>query len=336
MLGLGLIAAAVVLALLTGAAYLGWQSGESLRTERIEQEQQMALQRQIDLARENLGQGNAQLALRRLNWVLERAPEYPDAQTLQAEAQAALVSPPTPTLQPDIAAGTPTPVATADIITVTDRPAGALDHLEALVEDEAWDDAIREITAFQLENPDYERRHTDQLLYDAYIGRGVDLLYGDRVEVGLYYLAQAEKLGDLPTDVRDQRTWADLYLSGIGYYGVNWDVTVFYFRDLCAAAPFFQNSCEKLFAALVAYGDQYAFQQDWCPAETLYAEAYRLDNTSTVSDKLGEARDGCLSATPTPAAPVTGTLPVTGTTPFTDTAPAGGWPPLPIPGPDQP
>jgi hypothetical protein len=155
------------------------------------------------------------------------------------------------------------------------------------------------------------------------MAQGVSLLYGDQVELGLYYLEQAERLGNLPQDVRDQRQWAELYLGGIGYFGVNWDVTLFYFRDLCLAAPFFHDACAKLYEALVAYGDQYAVQRDWCPAEALYQEAYRQDATGAVSQKLREAREGCASATPTPTTPISGTVPVTGTTPITATGPPG-------------
>jgi hypothetical protein len=153
------------------------------------------------------------------------------------------------------------------------------------------------------------------MLYNAYINLGVGLLSGSQIELGLFYLTQAERLGDLPVEVTDQRTWAELYLSGIGYYGVDWETTIFYFRGLCAAAPFYQNACQKLFEALMAYGDQYAAAQDWCPAETWYREAVRMDNTVSAVDKRREATANCLEATPTPEAPITGTVPITGTIP---------------------
>jgi hypothetical protein len=128
-------------------------------------------------------------------------------------------------------------------------------------------------------------------------------------------LTQAERLGDLPLEVEDQRTWAELYLLGIGYYGVNWETTIFYFRGLCAAAPFYQNACQKLFEAYVAFGDQYASVLDWCPAEEWYIEAVRLDNVSEVVEKRREAATNCLEATPTPEAPITDTVPITNTLP---------------------
>jgi hypothetical protein len=203
--------------------------------------------------------------------------------------------------------------------------AATLRDIEDLLEDEAWEDAITALISFQHNNPEYERRHTDELLQEAYMAQGVELLYGDQIELGLYYLEQAQQLGDLPQDVRDQQQWAELYLAGIGYFGVNWDVTLFYFRDLCLAAPFFHDACAKLNEALVAYGDQYAVQRDWCPAEALYQEASQQNDSNALLQKLREAREGCASATPTSSAPISGTLPVTGTTSLTQTQglPAG-------------
>jgi hypothetical protein len=81
---------------------------------------------------------------------------------------------------------------------------------------------------------------------------------GEQVELGMYYLSQARRLGDLTTEALDYEMWAELYLQGIAFYGTNWDASAYYFRNLCLAAPFFHDSCERLHEVLVAYGDQYA------------------------------------------------------------------------------
>lgn len=315
--GFLLIALALLLGLYTLVGYLAWQSGESLRAERVQEERASALATQVTRAREEIERGNYRLALRRLEWVLEQDPAYPRAAALREVAQSALDrdSVPTPTLPPTSAAPATATPAAAVTSPSAEAPVEAFRALEALVEGEQWAEAITALTAFQGEFPNYQRRQTDRLLYQAYIGRGVELLYGERVELGLYYLAQAESLGDLPQEVRDQRQWAQLYLGGIAYYGVNWDVAIANFRDLCLAAPFYQDACTKLRTALVAYGDQFAVAQDWCPAESFYAEAYRVDGGRDLTEKLGQAREGCAGATPTASAPLTGTLPLSNTLP---------------------
>ncbi len=183
-----------------------------------------------------------------------------------------------------------------------------------------WEEALPALAAFQQQFPSYEREETDQMLYDAYMNYGLDLVRGEDVELGMYYLAQAQKLGDLPQAAKDYQTWARLYTQGISFYGVNWDTSAYYFRDLCLAAPFYQSSCERLFTALVSLGDQYAFAQDWCPAQALYQEASQLQNPGELSTKRTQAQENCLLATPTPSEPITNTVPITNTEPITDTA----------------
>ncbi|MCI0396635.1 MAG: hypothetical protein L0332_19240 [Chloroflexi bacterium] len=313
-LGFFLLLLATLLTLYGGVAYLAWRRGQMARSENIQQATQAELSNQVTLAQGDINAGNFALALRRLEWVLERAPDYSGVVELQRQAQQGLNARLTPT-------PLPTPTATPEVVqtpaTVT-GPAAAVAGLEELMAAEEWETAVAAIAAFQYQYPDYERRQTDTMLYNAYINLGLALLSGPQVELGLFYLSQAEKLGDLPQAVIDQRTWAELYLWGIAYYGVDWGTTAFYFRGLCAAAPFYQNSCEKLHTALVAYGDQYAFALDWCPARELYAEARRLDNNSALNTRLQEASAHCLEATPTPTIPLTGTVTITGTAPILD------------------
>lgn len=326
LLGMVLVLVALLLGLYTLAAYLGWQSGEDLRAQRVSRERQEQIETQMTRAREEIEGGNYRLALRRLDWVLEQDPTYPGARGLYDVAQMALGRDSTP-LATGPESETPLPSdATPTGTRVTDgeedeAPAQARRRLERLVEEEAWQEAIGAIIVFQNSHPNYERRQTDALLFEAYIGRGVELLYTDRVELGIYYLSQAQELGDLPADVQDQRQWAELYLAGIAYFGVNWNVAISNFRDLCLAAPFYQDSCVHLREALISAGDQYTVQAEWCPAESYYREAYQIDEGAELEEKLEQARTGCLEATPTPAAPITPTIPTTSTTPITETFP---------------
>lgn len=317
LVGTILIAAALLLALYTAIAYTAWQSGQSLRQQRVREERSTEVANQISHAQEEIEAGNVRLALRRLEWVLEQDPEHTRAQALREIAESALNQPGGPSQENEQATETPRATAPAGEGGSNEAAEAQLQEAEQLVEAERWQEAITALVDFQHRFPAYERRYTDNLLYKSYMIRGTELLYGEQVELGLYYLSLAEELGDLPQDVQDQRNWAELYLAGMGYYGVNWEVALFYFRDLCLAAPFYQNSCQRLYEALVARGDQYAVQQDWCPARSLYSEAYAIDDPSGLAQKLGEAREACASATPTAAAPITATnsLPLTATIP---------------------
>jgi tetratricopeptide (TPR) repeat protein len=303
-LGIVLISVALLLALYGTVAYVAWQRGETLRVEDERRFLEEEVNKQMTLARDDVDSGNYQLAIIRLGWILEQRPDYPDALALQELALAAQNSEATPSPTPALAIAAPT----ATPLFIGPDPAGPYAELEELVADQRWQSAVQAINTFQAQFPDYERRETDAMLHAAYINYGLELVKGDQVELGLFYLSQAEKLGDLPTEVEDYRSWGELYLLGIGYYAVDWSAMIFYFRGLCAAAPFFQDACVKFRGALLAYADQYTTSQEWCPAEELYSEAYQLERDESVAEQLSEARLQCLEATPTPAVTITTTL----------------------------
>jgi hypothetical protein len=313
--GLLLIILATLLAYYLVIIYLGWQSGQQLLAERQEQQFVGQLARQLALAQSDMEQENYVLALRRLEWVLAREPQNDSARNLYATAQEHLhVAQPAPSGQTQVTpTSAPLPSPTPGLI---DDPAAELARIERLIAGQEWSSAASALYAFRRQFPDHERDTTDRLLYDAYIELGLKHVESDRPELGLYYLSLAERLGDLPEAVDDYRIWAELYAQGISFYGVNYEAAAFYFRDLCAAAPFYQNACQRLEQILIRQGDIYAFNEDWCPAELYFQEAQGYSSGPELAQKLNQAREGCLMATPTPSVPITETRPITATAPF--------------------
>ncbi len=319
-----MIALGLILGVYALVAYLGWQSGQRQRLTLAEQEQSAEITRQVELARTDINQNSPDLALRRLEWVLQQQPDHPEARSLKALAEQlrSQDATPTPFVIPSPTADvTVTPVSAEDA-----EAAEALRQAEMLASAEDWAAAIPALIAFQQDFPEYERRRSDELLFNALVTHGTELLYTERAELGLSYLRQAATLGDLPQEALDQQQWALLYLSGISFYSVNWEVAIFYFRELCLSAPFFHDACSRLEQALVSYADGYLSIREYCPAEPLLQEAYGLSGSQAVADKLGAARAGCANATPPPVSPITGTLPLTGSLPVTGTLP--GPPPI--------
>ncbi|MCP4420695.1 MAG: hypothetical protein GY805_29150 [Chloroflexi bacterium] len=310
--GLLLIIFSVLIGWFLLIAFLGWQSGQ----QQLQDKQFAQLDRQITLAEEDIAQGNYQLALTRLEWVLARDANASAAQTLRERALAGLGATPSPT---PVTAVTVTPAPTR-LPTATPgsigSPSDELLRIQRLVATKFWEEALPALLAFQQQFPSFEREETDQLLYDVYLNYGLDLIAGEDVELGMFYINQAQQLGDLPQSVIDYQTWAELYTQGISFYGVNWDTSAYYFRDLCLAAPFYRSSCEQLFTVLLSLGDQYAVAQDWCPAQEVYAEASRQQTTAVLNEKLTQAQENCLLATPTPSEPISNTVPLSDTAPF--------------------
>jgi tetratricopeptide (TPR) repeat protein len=316
-LGLLLVIFSVLVGWFLLVAYLGWQSGQQALFDK----QVAQLERQITLAEADIDQTNYQLALTRLDWVLARDPKSAQAQTLREQALSGLGA--TPTATP-VTAVTVTPASTR-LPTATPGAIGSpndeLLRIRRLVTTKFWDEALLALTAFQQQFPSYEREETDQLLYDVYLNYGLEMISGKRVELGMYYLAQAQKLGNLPQSAQDYQTWARLYTQGISFYGVNWEASAYYFRDLCLAAPFYQSSCQQLFTVLVSLGDQYAFAEEWCPAQALYEEASRQQTTAVLTEKRLQAQENCLLATPTPSEPIFDTEPITDTNQLEESLP---------------
>lgn len=306
--GLILIIAAVLLALYILIGYAAWQRGEVIRSEREETQLAEQFDRQVSLAQDDINQGNYALALHRLEWILERDPQNADAQAVRRQAEAALKTALTPEAPP-----TATPeLEPSPIPGEVQEPDVEFQRLVRLATMERWDGLLDGALAFQRQYPNYERLETDRFLYDSYLNLGLEYIQGDQIELGISYFAQAEKLGDLPQEALDYWLWAELYLQGMGYYGVNWGVASSFFRDVCLSAPFYQGSCAKLVESLVGYGDQFLLAQDYCPAVDLYREARQQSRSSEINEKLEQAIQGCADATPTPVL-ITDTVPITGT-----------------------
>jgi len=308
LLGLLLVISAALVALYLLVGYTAWQSGQSIRSEKEEAQIAEQLARQVNLAQDDIGQGSYELALHRLEWVLERDPANADAQAVKRQAEAALKTALTPAAPPT---ASPPPEPTVKPGEV-DEPAVEFERLRRIAQQDRWEDLLRNTLAFQRLYPDFERLESDRFLYDSYLNLGLDYIQGNQIELGISYFAQAEKLGDLPQEALDYWLWAELHLQGMAYYGVNWGAAASFFRDLCLSAPFYQDSCDKLFESLVAYGDQYLIAQDYCPAVAIFREARQQGRSPELDEKLAQATQGCAEATPTPAA-ITGTLTISGT-----------------------
>jgi hypothetical protein len=320
-LGLLLITIAAIAGWYLMVGYLAWQNGQTLREENQTTAFYEQMAAQVTLARQDMDQQKYRLAQRRLEWVLERDPNQAEAAQLLAEVLARLniFLTPQPTGVPPTATPRPLPTPTPGLIS---DPADELARIRQLLANEEWEEAATALLTFQMQYPSYEREETDQMLYDAYVTHGLELISGDHPELGLAMLERAEQLGDLPQEALDYRLWARLYMSGIAYYGVNWEIAALNFRELCLSAPFYQGACDRLIESLVNLGNQYAYLEEWCPAQSYFREARQYG--AAVNDQLSQAEAGCAAATPTPSGVITDTVPFTDTLPLEETPPSEG------------
>lgn len=310
--GIALLVIAGLLAYYLIVAYAGWQSGQKLLIEQQQQQLDDEVNKQLGLAQEDVRNGRYALAEKRLQWILTYQPQNGSATTLlpEVQAQLALLLTPVPAVTPTpLPTATPIPIPTITPTPIPiENPDKEFNNIQNLVAEEQWEEALPIILSLQRAFPSYERLQTDRLLYDSYIGLGVKLLEGDEVEQGLFYIGQAERLGDLSEEVLALQTAGELFVAGMTFYGINWEASAYNFRELCFIAPFYQDSCSLLQEVLLSSAEQYAISGDWCTAYDRYEEASTHGIVQGLPDKLEEAETACLASNPVG---ITGTLPIT-------------------------
>ena len=297
---------------------LAWRSGQVARAEQGQATVIADMARQLELAQENVRDGNIALAERRLQELQAFSPADPEVVALAATIDALNVAPlPTPRfvisengVTPSPTPVTPTPTATPTLLPPvatqpnrTPQPAALeerLAELEGMVAEERWEDASRELIAFQIDYPNYERFRTDSLLFEAYLGAGFFYTNGNRISLGISYYEQAEKLGTLPEEAISQLYYARRYLVGVSYFGIDWGTSVSALGEICNTVPGYQDACELLVEARIGYGDQLAALEENCDAMTQYALALRSVNDADVRQRWNTVKWKCENPTPTP------------------------------------
>ncbi len=316
--GYTLLGVALLIIFYAIIAAVAWRSGQEARTEQAQANLVTQIDRQLELANQDIAAGNIALAKRRLEELQGWSADDPEVIALAATLNE-LVATPLPTPRVVISENgvtatptpmTPTPSATPTLLppvpTQANRapqPAALqarLNTLERMVANERWEDAIRELVAFQIDYPNYERFRTNSLLFDAYLGAGFYFTNGNRVTLGINYFEQAEKLGTLPEAAVGQLYYSRTYLTGVSYFGINWDVSINALGEICSTLPGFQDACELLVEARIGLGDQLSAADDPCGAMFQYAQALRTFNSNELREKWNAASYNCDNPSPTP------------------------------------
>ncbi len=280
--------------------------------------------RQIELAQTNIAEGNLAYAAERLEWLEQRIPNDATFLDLRVTVTAMSVTPeisrplPTPQIVSIGGIATNTPTSTP-IVSLTPSPTprnetptspppttrpenlhSELVTVENSIELSQCEDAISALIAFQLAHPEYERFYTDSLLFNAYIGAGFQYTNSNGVTIGINYFEEAEKLGELPEDAVSQLYFSRSFLTARAYYGIDWPLSIQRLTEICTLAPLFQSSCDLLFNAHIAYGNQLEEAGDYCPAVEQFRHALAHGTSANLASKIKQAEWKCEDATPTP------------------------------------
>lgn len=324
-----------LLAIAAASALGGYLSGIQQRTsfEAAMVAQKVAEQYQLGL--QDMQSGQYELARQRFEYVIRLAPDYPGVTENLAKVLLELNTTATPTPVP-----TPTLTPTPDL-----RSAEELfSQAQILLADQKWSEAIDTLLKLRKDEPDFHAVEVDSMFYVALRNRGVQriLTEGD-LEGGTYDLALAERFGPLDIEASNMRTWADLYVTGASFWGLDWGQAAYYFGQIILVAPNLRDNTnmtatERFIIASIKYGDALAANKEWCKAQEQYQAAYGLSPDPALEATATWAGDKCREgekppdrtpepppeATPTPEIPAT-------TEPPPEETPPATQPPYPYP-----
>jgi Tol biopolymer transport system component len=270
---LGIIAAAGL-----GGVYAGMQDRTA--------DQQAQADRFYQEGLANRTAGKLQLAKADFEYVLKIDPNYAGAREQIAQIVELLTVKPTPTF--------------AIQVNVTQQLYEAgVDAYER----KQWKKAIEILTQVRAIDAVYETDRIAQMIYDAALTYGLQLLKEDRLEESIAYLDQAAYLGPLPAEAETEAQYARMYITARDYWNVNWQKAIESFGELYQIGPGYRDTFARYVEAYIQYGDERTRAGDPCAAQTQYEEALKLRPAADLQAAADKAKEACLTAPPS----ITGT-----------------------------
>lgn len=317
------IVGGIVLILLLGAlgTFMGYRSASQTQKAKNQEQLTQITTEQFMLALQEQSKGNYDIALKRLEYVIQLDPNFPGVRDKLAEVMLAKAVATTPTVGPALPTITPSP--TPDFRGEED----IFKNAQQLMANKDFFNAVQVLDTLRDKNVTYKALEVDGMYYIALRFRGIYKINGGNLESGLYDLALAERFAPLDIDALGARNWARLYITGASFWKVQWDKVIFYFTQLVPYYPNMKDSygmtaTERLRKAYIGYGDELVGKGKFCEAEKQYLEAQKIVVDNALDATIKSAHESCNPAKPTseasPTPTATSLTPLaTGTTPTT-------------------
>lgn len=290
----------LILVLLLGAL-AGIPRGINDRVSLAETQSAPKIQSQLNNARLDIEEGRYEVALDRLDWILEEMSAYLSAEELAevgelySQTLLRISTFRTPTPQ-----SSPTPTALPYTPTPDLRGEEELfSTAQRLISEESWDEAVKTLEALRQKNIDFRPVQVDGLLYVALRNRGMDkILAQGNLEQGIYDLTLAERFAPLDSSAEGIRTWTRLYITGASYWGVDWGQVIYYFEQVYPQLPFLRDSTnmtttERYRIGLIEYGTQLANAGEVCEALEYFQMALGISADPEVQPTVQWVADEC-------------------------------------------
>jgi tetratricopeptide (TPR) repeat protein len=211
LIGLSLFA---LLAVAAASAFGGYFSGIDRRTSFESTQVAQKVSEQYQLGLQDLEAKRYELARQRFEYVIQLDPAYPGVTDQLAFVLLELNT-----------TATPTPVP-SPTLTPTQDTRGAeelFSQAQVMLADAKWSEAIDTLLKLRKDEPAFQAVEVDSMLYVALRNRGVQRILAESdLEGGTYDLALAGRFGPLDVEADNMRTWANLYVTGASFWGLDW------------------------------------------------------------------------------------------------------------------
>ncbi len=200
--------------------------------DRVDYEVQLAsteIASQYQLALDDIEAHRYQQAITRLDYILKYEPDNVLASDKLEQVQFIMNFTATPTIEP-----TPTMTPTPDLR----GQVALMESAEADFLAGNWDALILTLDTLRGNYPDHNTVEIDGYYFAALRNRGVQrILSGGKLESGIYDLNMAEAFGPLDAQAKSYRDWANQYIAGASWWGINWYTSMQYFEELAINMP---------------------------------------------------------------------------------------------------
>jgi hypothetical protein len=286
---IGLLAILVVAVSIGGTAYGGYRAGVQQRAMAAATAVAKEVQLQFRLAAQDMQIGQSGVAAQRLEYVVRMNPDFPGAAQMLAKAREAANG---ATLH--VARSTEAPLPVEERLS----PEHLFNLLAGAYQRGEWPQVVQRAAALKATGAQHRSTSVDGMLFVGLRNRGIERIDAGVLEMGLTDLEHAEQIMDLDNVALQRRRWAALYLSGMTFWELNWQLAIDNLSVLYQIAPNFRDARSQLRKAHIAYGEALLQAEDSCLGGEQFAAALLIETDERTEQQLAAAEKACAQLAP--------------------------------------
>lgn len=282
--------------LLSLGGFGGYNSGVNARQQAEDAILIQTLSEQFSFALVDIQFGRYENARQRLEYIIQKDPNFPGAQEKLTEVLV-LSNVPTPTVAP-------TATATPDF----SGAENAYLRAQELVRAQNWTNALTALDTVRKMDPNYKAAQVDGMYYFALRNKGYDLITKEgNLEGGIYFLTLAERFGPLDNTAKGLRDGARAYMVGASFWQLDWEQAANNFEQVSAGWPTMwdgtMTAAQRFVYAATHFAEEMFNEQEFCGAYDEYAKAASIGQLDDASlGRQNQAYTNCYGASEPPPA----------------------------------